>query len=80
MTEKNEFFDFSSSCMTGGLSVPLDLDSFRPDKPCNENWICWFDEVPVIGLIDAPSHIPAGGCEYVDDLFFEGSAQITLRR
>jgi len=74
------FFDDNTAlCMTGKGGL-LDLDWFRPSEPCLENWIDWDEDVPIIGMIDAPESFPAGYCRFDDSFLGNGTEQAIVRR
>jgi len=73
------FNDNTALCLTGKGDC-LDLDWYRPEYPCNENWIDWDDEVPVIGMIDAPEYVPAGGCRFDDGFLGDCAEQSVIKR
>jgi len=74
------FNDNAKLCITGHGGF-LDIDYFRPEDPCIENWIDWGDGVPIIGMIDAPDYVP-GGCCFADVPFGlgDGREQLVVSR
>jgi len=73
------FNDHAGLCMTG-LGGPMELDYFRPEEPCTENWINWDDDIPIIGWIDAPNYSPAGFCQFDDSFLGDGPEQVIIKR
>lgn len=69
-----EFCDYSFMCMTGGMPpLCLEIDLY------GESDYDWFNE-EIIGAIDAPDFIPAGGFEFIDNPIMTGIFAQMVRR
>ena len=55
-----EYCDYSFLCMTGALT-PCGLE-YRD----GDDWIDWTTDGLIIGALDAPDRVPAGGMEFID--------------
>jgi hypothetical protein len=68
-----EYCDYSFMCMTGGLG-PWGLDYERG------GWMDWDSGGLIIGALDAPLSLPAGGMEFIDNPLMRGVFAQVARR
>lgn len=69
-----EYCDYSFMTMTGGLG-PEGLDYWQGGE-----WIDWTEEGLIIGWLDAPERLPAGGFEFLDNPMMRGMFAQIVRR
>ena len=69
-----EYCDYSFMCMTGGLT-PDGLE-YRD----GDDYVDWTSDGLIIGMIDAPDRLPAGGMEFIDNPIMCGIFEQVVNR